>query len=42
VVDVGGLQGGYKDENLFKLAHIAKVHNVNTIYTESNFGRHIA
>jgi len=38
VVDVGGLQGGYKDENLFKLAHIAKVHNVNTIYTESNFG----
>lgn len=38
VVECGGLQGGYKDENLFKLAHIAKKHNVNTIYTESNFG----
>lgn len=38
VMDVGGLQGGYKDENLFKLAHIAKKYKVNTIYTESNFG----
>ena len=42
VLEVGGLQGGYKDENLFKLAHVAKKHSVNTIYTESNFGRHIA
>ena len=42
VLEVGGLQGGYKDDNLFKLAHVAKKHGVNTIYTESNFGRHIA
>ena len=38
VADVGGLVGGYKEDNLFKLAHIAKEHSVNTIYTESNFG----
>lgn len=34
----GGLQGGYKEENLEKLAHIAKAHKVKEIVVESNFG----
>jgi len=38
VMAVGGLQGGYQDSNLFKLAHIAKEYDVSTIYIESNFG----
>lgn len=38
IVDVGGLQGGYTDDNLFKLAHIAKKYACNTLYIENNFG----
>jgi len=38
VVDCGGMQGGYSEDNLFKLAHIAKDNNVSVIYIESNFG----
>jgi len=38
IVSCGGLQGGYADDNLFKLAHMAKQHSVNKIITESNFG----
>jgi len=38
VVDVGGLTGGYQDDNLFKLARIAKENKVETIYIENNFG----
>lgn len=34
----GGLHGGYKEENLEKLAHIAKAHKVKEIVVESNFG----
>jgi hypothetical protein len=38
VVDVGGLTGGYHNDNLFKLARIAQENKVNTIYIENNFG----
>ena len=38
VIDVGGLNGGYKEDNLFKLASIAKQNKVETIWIESNFG----
>ncbi len=38
VMVVGGLQGGYREDNLFKLAHLAKSYKVDTIYIESNFG----
>jgi hypothetical protein len=38
VVDVGGLNGGYKEDNLFKLASIAKQNKVEKIWIESNFG----
>lgn len=34
----GGFKGGYTDENLTKLAQIAKEHTVNSIVIESNFG----
>ena len=34
----GGMQGGYVEENLVKLAEIAKEYKVNKIVTESNFG----
>ena len=34
----GGLQGGYAEETLVKLAELAKKHKVNYIVTESNFG----
>lgn len=34
----GGLQGGYSEEVLEKLSHIAKDHNVNFVLTEQNFG----
>ena len=33
-----GLQGGYCEENLYKLAHLAKEYKVNLITIESNFG----
>ncbi len=38
IVACGGLQGGYDNNNLFKLASIAKAHSVQKIVTESNFG----
>ncbi len=38
IVACGGLQGGYDNDNLFKLATIAKNHKVQKIVTESNFG----
>jgi hypothetical protein len=34
----GGLQGGYEESNLVKLANIAKDHQVKYIIIESNFG----
>jgi hypothetical protein len=34
----GGMRGGYQEENLIKLAEIAKEYNVHKIVTESNFG----
>lgn len=34
----GGLQGGYCEENLYKLAYLAKEYQVNEIVIESNFG----
>lgn len=34
----GGLKGGYSDENLIKLAKIAREHKVNHVVIESNFG----
>ena len=34
----GGLRGGYHQENLVKLAEIAKLYKVNKIVAESNFG----
>ncbi len=34
----GGIQGGYCEENLFKLARLAKEYQVNKITIESNFG----
>ena len=38
IVDFGGLQGGFGQENLTFLAKTAKRYNVNIIVTESNFG----
>lgn len=38
VVECGGLQGGYHEENLVRLAVLAKENKVDTIYIESNFG----
>ena len=35
---IGGLDGGYSEDTLRKLAGIAKSHNVNEIVIESNFG----
>lgn len=34
----GGIQGGYCEDNLYKLAYLAKEYNVNKIKIESNFG----
>lgn len=36
---LGGLSGGYSDETLIGLCHIAKSQKVNKILIESNFGR---
>ena len=38
VVAAGGLRGGYDDETIVELAHIARLHNVNEVVVESNFG----
>lgn len=34
----GGLQGGYDDINLLKLAKVAKEHSVNFVVVEANYG----
>lgn len=34
----GGMSGGYSDEALIALCHVAKAHKVNKILVESNFG----
>lgn len=38
VTALGGLQGGYGDDNLVFLANLAKVHNVKLVIIEKNFG----
>jgi hypothetical protein len=38
VVACGGITGGYSEDTLFKLAQIAKDHQVNEVIIESNFG----
>lgn len=38
ILDVGGIQGGYDDHLLIKLATLAKDYKVNNIIVESNFG----
>lgn len=38
LMDSGGLRGGYSEENLTKLATIARDHKVNNVLVESNFG----
>jgi hypothetical protein len=38
VMDIGGLKGGYSEENLIKLAGIAKRFHVKEIVTETNYG----
>jgi hypothetical protein len=38
VVAAGGLPGGYDDDTLLKLAQMAKLHGVNKIIVEANFG----
>ena len=38
VVDAGGVEGGYSDKTLQHLTDIAKIHQVNMVLIESNFG----
>lgn len=38
VVDCGGVEGGYSDTTLQHLTDLAKIHQVNTVLIESNFG----
>ena len=38
IPEAGGLQGGYEQDTLKELTRIAKIHKVNTIVIESNFG----
>lgn len=38
VVDAGGVEGGYSEETLQHLTELAKIHQVNMILVESNFG----
>ena len=38
VAACGGIKGGYSDNTLKKLAHLAKDHKVNMLLIESNFG----
>jgi hypothetical protein len=38
VCEVGGLQGGYGEDNLTKIALLAREYSVNNIYIEKNFG----
>jgi hypothetical protein len=38
VVDAGGVEGGYSDKTLQHLCDLAKIHKVNLVLVESNFG----
>ena len=38
VVDAGGVEGGYSDKTLQHLTDLAKLHKVNMVLVESNFG----
>lgn len=38
VVDCGGVEGGYSDATLQHLTDLAKIHSVNMVLIESNFG----
>lgn len=38
VTACGGLQGGYDNDTLVELSHLAKQHKVNQVIIESNFG----
>lgn len=38
VVDAGGVEGGYSDSTLQHLTDLAKIHQVNMVLIESNFG----
>ena len=38
VVDAGGVAGGYSDSTLQHLCDLAKIHRVNMVLVESNFG----
>ena len=38
VVDAGGVEGGYSDATLQHLTDLAKIHSVNMVLIESNFG----
>jgi len=38
VVDAGGVEGGYSDATLQHLTDLAKIHQVNMVLIESNFG----
>lgn len=38
VPSAGGLQGGYSDDNMIKIAEMARKHSVRAIVVESNFG----
>ena len=38
VVDAGGIEGGYSSDTLQHLADLAKIHTVNLVLIESNFG----
>lgn len=38
VVDAGGVEGGYSSDTLQHLCDIAKIHSVNMVLIESNFG----
>lgn len=38
LLDAGGMHGGYQDDNLHRLARLAKLYKVNDVVVESNFG----
>ena len=38
VVDCGGIEGGYSEKTLQHLTDLAKIHKVNMVLVESNFG----
>ena len=38
LVDAGGIKGGYSSDTLKSLAALAKIHSVNMVLIESNFG----